>query len=56
MGNPNATDQQLWAVLEQTNLANFLRQENGLDTLLQEKASNLSGGQCQRLALARLTA
>ncbi|MBC5787154.1 ABC transporter ATP-binding protein/permease [Clostridium sp. NSJ-27] len=53
MGNPNATDQQLWAVLEQTNLADFLRQENGLDTLLQEKASNLSGGQCQRLALAR---
>ena len=27
--------------------------EQGLDTPLLEKASNLSGGQCQRLALAR---
>ncbi len=31
----------------------FLRSEEGLDTKLAEKASNLSGGQCQRLALAR---
>lgn len=37
----------------QTNLAAFLRNEEGLDTKLAEKASNLSGGQCQRLALAR---
>ena len=35
------------------NLADFLRSEKGLDTFLNEKASNLSGGQCQRLALAR---
>lgn len=53
MGNPNATDEQLWALLERVNLADFLRSENGLNTLLMEKASNLSGGQCQRLALAR---
>lgn len=53
MGNPNATEDQMWAVLEQTNLAAFLRNEEGLDTKLAEKASNLSGGQCQRLALAR---
>ena len=31
----------------------FLRSENGLDTLLTERGGNLSGGQCQRLALAR---
>ena len=30
-----------------------MRSEKGLDTFLNEKASNLSGGQCQRLALAR---
>ncbi len=39
--------------LERVNLADFLRKEQGLDTVLSEKASNLSGGQCQRLALAR---
>lgn len=53
MGDPNATDEQMWNVLEQTKLAAFLRSEQGLDTLLLEKASNLSGGQCQRLALSR---
>ena len=53
MGRPNAGEDTLWQVLEQVNLADFLRNEQGLDTMLNEKASNLSGGQCQRLALAR---
>ena len=53
MGRPNADEDTLWQVLEQVNLADFLRNEQGLDTMLNEKASNLSGGQCQRLALAR---
>ena len=53
MGNPDADDAQLWAALEQVNLAAFLQGEQGLDTPLAERASNLSGGQCQRLALAR---
>lgn len=53
MANPKACDDILWGMLEQVNLADFLRGENGLDTMLNEKASNLSGGQCQRLALAR---
>lgn len=53
MGNPQATDEQLWEALEKTKLAEFLRSEQGLDTQLQEKASNFSGGQCQRLALSR---
>ncbi|MBR2895799.1 MAG: ABC transporter ATP-binding protein/permease, partial [Oscillospiraceae bacterium] len=53
MARPNADDAALWQVLEQINLADFLRSENGLDTALNEKASNLSGGQCQRLTLAR---
>ncbi|MCM1115450.1 MAG: ABC transporter ATP-binding protein/permease [Clostridium sp.] len=53
MGKPDATDTALWTVLEQVKLADFLKNENGLDTVLTEKASNLSGGQCQRLALAR---
>lgn len=53
MAAPDATDDMLWAALEQVHLAAFLRSESGLDTPLNEKASNLSGGQCQRLALAR---
>ena len=53
MAAPQATEEQLWQVLEQVKLAGFLRQEQGLRTPLLERASNLSGGQCQRLALAR---
>ncbi len=53
MACSKATDAQLWGALEKVNLADFLRSEQGLDTVLLAKASNLSGGQCQRLALAR---
>ena len=53
MGRPDADDKALWEVLERVNLDDFLRSEDGLDTKLSEKAANLSGGQCQRLALAR---
>ena len=53
MGNPAATDADLWRVVEQVNLAGFLRGEQGLETRLASQASNLSGGQRQRLALAR---
>ena len=53
MGKPSASDDELWAVLERVNLAGFLKAEQGLETPLLEKAGNLSGGQCQRLALAR---
>lgn len=53
MARPDALEEQLWQVLEQVKLADFLRQEQGLATPLLENASNLSGGQRQRLALAR---
>lgn len=53
MAAPGTDDAALWAVLEKVRLADFLRAGQGLDTLLAEKGANLSGGQCQRLALAR---
>ena len=53
MGCPEASDEKLWQILEKVRLADFLRSEQGLNTPVQEKGSNFSGGQCQRLALAR---
>lgn len=51
--NPKATDEDMWAALESAALADFMREQDGLDTELESEASNLSGGQRQRLALAR---
>ena len=53
MGRPEASEEELWQVLKKVRLADFLRSEQGLETPVQEKGSNFSGGQCQRLALAR---
>lgn len=53
MAKPDASEEELWQVLEQTKLSDFLKSERGLDTVLTAQASNLSGGQRQRLALAR---
>ncbi|MGN1144849.1 MAG: ABC transporter ATP-binding protein/permease, partial [Acetatifactor sp.] len=53
MGKPDATDEEMTEALKKVRLYDFLMEEKGLDTQLLEKAANLSGGQCQRLALAR---
>ena len=53
MADPHATKEEMEAVLAKVNLLGFLNTQNGLQTQLLEKASNLSGGQCQRLAIAR---
>lgn len=53
MAKPEASDEELWTVLQRTNMAEFLKSENGLDTMITASAGNISGGQRQRLALAR---
>ena len=53
MGKLYCDDREMWAALEKARLADFLREEKGLDTRLSENAAELSGGQRQRLALAR---
>lgn len=53
MAKPEASEKEMITALEKVNLWEFLKGQQGLDTPLAERAGNLSGGQCQRLALAR---
>ena len=50
---PDASAEEMIAALKKVNLSEFLDTQKGLDTELQEGGMNFSGGQRQRLALAR---
>ncbi|MFE9643981.1 ABC transporter ATP-binding protein [Streptomyces sp. NPDC006365] len=53
-GNPEATDEELWHALEVAQAKDFVqRLENGLDSPIAQGGTNVSGGQRQRLAIAR---
>ena len=52
LANKEASDEQIYAALEAVNLAEFIRENGGLDKVITEDANNISGGQKQRLALA----
>ena len=53
LAKSDASDQELWNVLELVNLDQFIKENGGLSMQLLEQANNLSGGQKQRLVLAR---
>ena len=48
-----ATEAELWDVLAGVGLASWARERGGLDTLVGDRGALVSGGQAQRLALAR---
>ena len=52
LSNPSVTDDEIYMALEKVNLAGFIRENGGLDKVITEDATNISGGQKQRLALA----
>lgn len=52
LSNKAATDQEIYEALEKVNLKEFVLENGGLDKIISEDASNISGGQKQRLALA----
>lgn len=52
--NPEATEEELWKVLEKASCENLMRRaQNGLDTYIGEGGVKVSGGEKQRLAIAR---
>ena len=53
MGKPDATEAEMREALMKVNLWGFLQAQQGLATAVAEKGGNFSGGQCQRLAIAR---
>lgn len=53
-GNPDATDQEIWQALKDAQAEDFVRQKpKQLDEAVEQGGRNFSGGQRQRLSIAR---
>lgn len=53
LGKRNASDDELYTALKQVRLYDFIMSQDGLDTMMKEQGTNFSGGQNQRLSIAR---
>lgn len=52
-GNPDATDEQFWEALAIAQARDFVEEMGGLDATIAQGGTNVSGGQRQRLSIAR---
>ncbi len=53
-GKPDATEEEMWGALEVAQAADFVRaMPGGLDARIEQGGTNVSGGQRQRLSIAR---
>jgi ATP-binding cassette subfamily B multidrug efflux pump len=52
-GREEATDDEMWAALEVAQAADFVKEMGGLDARIAQGGANVSGGQRQRLSIAR---
>jgi ATP-binding cassette subfamily C protein CydC len=53
LGDPQASEEAMWSVLEQVRLGDWARQQRGLSAWVGENGATMSAGQARRLALAR---
>ncbi|MFC4653289.1 ABC transporter ATP-binding protein [Lactococcus nasutitermitis] len=52
-GKPDASDDEMWKALEIAQASDFVKEQGGLDMPVEQNGDNFSGGQRQRLAIAR---